>query len=239
MQSSNLLPHCGPARETALNFPWDVALVNGKLYVAMAGNHQIWMLDLLQGSICSHAGIGRESCADGNLREAEFAQPSGIVVGASEAAAQENLSLFVADSQTSTLRCCDHEQVRTLCGSGNLFGFGDRDGIGSEVLLQHCMGVAWGDSYLWVADTYNHRIKRIDPQSGLCQSILGSGQQGDRDGNGMEAQFCEPSGLSILRDSLYIADTNNHCIRQTKLSDNSVSTLEFSGLSAVRACVPV
>ena len=238
-QSNNLLPHCGPALKTALNSPWDLALADGKLYVAMAGNHQIWSLDLEREDICSYAGIGRESCTDGNLREAAFAQPNGIAAGAGEAFPQSRRTLFVADSETSALRCCDREKVRTVCGSGDLFGFGDRDGTGSDVLLQHCTGVAWGNGRLWVADTYNHRIKCVDPQSGECHSVFGNGRRGDRDGAGTEAQFSEPSGLSVLGNFLYVADTNNHRIRRANLSDNSVSTLELSGLPAVRACVPV
>lgn len=234
-QSQYIRPHGGQGLETPLNSPWDLELIGGEiLLIAMAGSHQIWAMDLTSGNIGTYAGTGAEGCADGTLTESAFAQPSGITTDDEE--------LFVADSEISSIRGVglgENPTVRTLCGSGDLFGFGDRDGTGEEVRLQHCIGVEYANGKLWIADSYNHKIKRVDPKTGRCETILGDGTQGDRDGQGIDTQFSEPSGLSAVAGKLYIADTNNHKIRQVKLHSMTVTTLEFPRLCAPDICIPV
>lgn len=229
-------PHSGIALQTALNSPWDLEQVGNFLMIAMAGSHQIWAIDLQDGLLGTYAGTGAEACVDGLLETAAFAQPSGITT---DAAAQE---LYVADSESSTIRAVSLEAqptVRTVCGSGDLFGFGDVDGQGEAARFQHCLGVAKGkENDLWIADTYNHKIKRVNVQTGDCVTLLGSGQPGLRDGEGTAAQFYEPSGLSLTGSRLYVADTNNHAIRQIDLDSLRVTTLKFPGLCAPDLCFP-
>ncbi|HEY9735642.1 MAG TPA: thioredoxin-like domain-containing protein [Trichocoleus sp.] len=232
-QSGTLFPHGGNAMEVALNSPWDVVLVDEMLYVAMAGAHQIWQIDLHQGRAQTLIGTGAEYCVDGPPEQAAFAQPSGLAYG--------NSCLCVADSETSSIRTValtSPPLAHTLCGSGELFEFGDRDGAGLQARLQHCLGVAWGDDSLWVADTYNHKIKRVNPGSGLCQRLCGSGQAGNQDGPFRGAQFSEPGGLAYTPGYLYVADTNNHAIRQIDLRSRTVSTLTFPTLCSPYVCLP-
>jgi thiol-disulfide isomerase/thioredoxin len=232
-QSHQIRPHCGVALETALNSPWDVEKVGHRLLIAMAGPHQIWEMQLDTGVVSTYAGTGAEACIDGPLDESAFAQPSGLTTDGRE--------LYVADSEVSSIRAVglvDNLPVRTVCGSGELFGFGDQDGQGVDVRLQHCMGVEYTQNYLWVADTYNHKIKRVDPHTGSCQTMLGDGTADHRDGQGRETCFSEPSGLSAIAARLYIADTNNHAIRQVALDTFEVTTLEFPGLCAPDVCLP-
>lgn len=128
-------------------------------------------------------------------------------------------------------------QVRTICGSGDLFGFGDRDGQGEEVRLQHCLDVEYGgNNQLWLADTYNHKIKRVDIQTGVCQTILGNGSPALQDGQGLAASFYEPSGLSKAGNWLYVADANNHAIRRVNLTTLDVTTLSFARLCTPNSC---
>jgi len=95
--------------------------------------------------------------------------------------------------------------VRTLVG-GNLFDFGDEDGTGNDVRLQHPLGLArWNDTLL-IADTYNHRIKLLDPGARSVKHFVGSGKSGQADG--AKSSFYEPGGLSVAGDRLYVADTN-------------------------------
>src|SRR5262249_42794285 len=82
----------GPAKRTPLNSPWDVAVWNDRLLIAMAGCHQIWQLHLTGGKIIRFAGSGRENIVDGPLDEAQFAQPSGLALDEDEGI------LYVADS---------------------------------------------------------------------------------------------------------------------------------------------
>ena len=232
-QSRNLQSHGGLALTTALNSPWDLELLQNHLFIAMAGSHQIWDFNLETGILQTYAGIGAEACIDAVTTKAAFAQPSGLTTDGRE--------LFVADSETSSIRGVGLgavPQVRTVCGRGDLFDFGDRDGRGAEVCLQHCLGVAIARDAVWVADTYNHKIKRVDPATGDCCTIAGTGQPGVQSGAAAIAQFAEPSGLSATRSHLYIADTNNHAIRSLDWETLAVATLEFPSLCAPNVCLP-
>ena len=214
----------GSARFVQLNSPWDVVLEGMSLYIAMAGFHQLWRYDLLTKEANPYAGNGRERITDGELFRAELAQPSGIV--------SEGSKLYFTDSETSAVRSADINgkgRVETIVGL-HLFEFGDVDGIGDEVRLQHPIGIEWHDGVLYVADTYNNKIKRIFPATRGASSFLGIGTPGHEDGAGAFAQFHEPADLSIARGKMYIADTNNHAIRVADLRTLEVSTLELHGL---------
>jgi sugar lactone lactonase YvrE len=211
----------GPAREVPLSSPWDLALHDGRLYVAMAGLHQLWEVEPLDRAM-AWVGSGRENIVDGSAEEAQFAQPSGLAL-------DENTdTLFVADSEVSGIRAValDGGYVHTIVGTG-LFDFGDVDGVGDAVRLQHPLGLAFADGVLYVADTYNHKIKRCDPATRRVTSWLGSGVPGHRDGKAEEAQFSEPGGLSFADGKLYVADTNNHAIRVCDVTTGKVRTLEI------------
>lgn len=240
-QSPTIYPHSGKALEIPLNSPWDLELVDdnpskelrsNRLLIAMAGSHQIWQMQLAEETLSTYAGTGAEGWADGLAAEAAFAQPSGITTGKEE--------LFVADSEISSVRAVGLQlpEVCTVCGSGDLYGFGDTDGMREAVRLQHCLGIEYADGTLWVADTYNHKIKRLDPVTGFCQTIVGDGQAGFVDGEVGSAQFSEPSGLSATKTHLYVADTNNHAIRRVDLNTLSVTTLRIPDLCAPDICVP-
>jgi NHL repeat len=210
----------GPARTIDLRSPWDIVLQGRVLYIAMAGMHQLWALDLDQSRLCPYAGNGREGIRDGSLESAWLAQPSGIDT--------DGRRLYFADSETSAIRIADlppRDMVQTIVGIG-LFDFGDADGIGEEVRLQHPLGLVVGDGIVYVADTYNHKIKRLYPAERRCETWLGAGQPGNADGLGEQARFHEPGGVSIAGDTLYIADTNNHAIRVAELGTGRVTTLE-------------
>jgi len=214
----------GQGTKVALNSPWDLVLHNNVLYIAMAGSHQLWSLTLSDGQIGPYAGSGREAIIDGPLATAALAQPSGITT--------DGARLYFADSETSSIRYADLNptgRVGTIVGL-DLFVFGDADGTEQHVRLQHPLGITHRDGTLYVADTYNHKIKRVLPATRSAFTMLGTGQAGYRDGPGAQAQFSEPSGLSIAGGKLYIADTNNHLIRVADLGSNVVTTVEISGV---------
>ena len=213
------------ARKISLRSPWDVEIVDGVLYIAMAGMHQLWSLDLHSTLLSPYAGNGRESLSNGPLMQSELAQPSGLVSNGGE-------TLFFVDSETSSVRSASTNpagNVETLVGTG-LFDFGDRDGVGDTVLLQHPQGLCFANGFVYVADSYNNRIKRLDPASREIISILGDGQEGATDGNWEVARFFEPSDVSVVGNRMYIADTNNHAIRIADLKSGVVSTLVLNGL---------
>jgi hypothetical protein len=211
-----------PARETALTSPWDLALLGGRLYIAMAGCHQLWVLDLGRRTVEVFAGTGYEGLKDGPRELAWLAQPSGLTT--------DGIRLYFADSETSSIRTVGLEPrapVVTLVGQ-DLFVFGDVDGVGPQVRLQHPLGVCYYEGVLYVADTYNHKIKRLYPNTRGCYTWLGSGEPGFQDGPGREARFAEPGGISVAAGRAFIADTNNHCIRVADLETGEVRTLRLN-----------
>ena len=221
-QQSRQYGRTGPALTTALSSPWDLQLVGRVLYIAMAGPHQIWKLDLEKNEVSTFAGSGREARLDGPLLESGFAQPSGL--------ATDGKTLYVADSESNIIRAIDISggTVETLVG-GDLFEFGDVDGSGDDVRLQHPLGlVKFGDKIL-IADTYNHKIKQLDPKKETVSTLFGTGKPGQADGG--SPSFYEPGGLTLANDKLYIADTNNHAIRVVDLKTKQTSTLKINGLN--------
>lgn len=216
----------GPARETSLRSPWDIAVVGDVVYIAMAGTHQLWMYRIGEDEVRRAAGSGHEGLRDGSTASAWLAQPSGIAVG------QNGRTLVFTDSETSAVRVSDlpgaeGAQVRTLFGEG-LFEFGDVDGDPQTARLQHPLGVVVdaASGIVYVADTYNNKIKRIDPARQVIETWLGDGATGHEDGVGRAARFFEPAGLSVAGGALYIADTNNHAVRRADLATGAVDTID-------------
>jgi DNA-binding beta-propeller fold protein YncE len=218
----------GEARKTGLNSPWDLLLLKDRLYIAMAGHHQIWMMDPAKGTVVPFAGSGRENIRDGSLLTSCFAQPSGL--------ATDGQTLWVADSEVSAVRAvplAGEGEVRTLVGEG-LFEFGDIDGEGSKVRLQHALGLAYHDGKLYVADTYNSKIKQLDPVKRTCTTFLG----GEPEGWLATPLFSEPGGISCADGKLYVADTNAHRIRVVDIKTKTVSTLKLQGVEAPKPAQP-
>lgn len=227
----------GPPLSTPLNSPWALWVHGTDLYIAMAGSHQIWKMSLDGRRIGPYAGNGREDIADGRLLPkrpyaigyASFAQPSGL--------ASDGQQLFVADSEGSAIRAVPFDaagRVTTLVGvQGSLFDVGDVDGVGDRVRLQHPLGVVFHDGKLYVADTYNNKVKVIDVATRSCQTLAGTGKVGDDDAkDGKNATFNEPAGITAALGKLYVADTNNHVIRVVELAPpHRVSTLAIEGLA--------
>jgi len=211
----------GPARTIPLSSPWDLQLVQRQLYITMAGTHQIWKLDLDKQEVSTFAGSGREARTDGPLLDAGFAQPSGITT--------DGQKLYIADSESNIIRgiSLTDRSVETLVG-GDLFDFGDVDGSGDDVRLQHPLGVVASDGQILIADTYNHKIKQLDPKTRSVKSFLGSGKPGQADG--AAPSFYEPGGLSVANGKLYVADTNNHAVRVVDLKTKTATTLNIKGL---------
>lgn len=217
----------GAARAVGLNSPWDLCLVGHTLFIAMAGHHQIWKMNLDKMTLAPYAGTGQENIEDGPLLSSCFAQPSGLTT--------DGTTLFVADSEVSAIRAVPLSgvgRVRTIVGHG-LFDFGDVDGIGGKVRLQHALGVTFHENRLYVADTYNSKIKVIDPVKHSATTF----QVDDAEGGKSGSLFSEPGGLSFANGKLYIADTNAHRIRVVDLQTRTVSTLKLQGFSSQPSAV--
>ena len=195
----------------------------------MAGQHQLWVYDPAGETIRLFAGSGREELRDGPLLQGGLNQPSGL--------ATDGRLLYFADSEASAIRSADLDPagaLATIVGTG-LFDFGDVDGVGDAVRLQHPLAVAYQDGLLYVADTYNSKIKTVDPAARRVQTLFG-GPAGWQDGP--EPRFDEPGGLSVAGDRLYIADTNNHAVRVADLATGEVTTLVLVDVDGLLTRLP-
>uniref|UniRef100_A0A672MKA8 NHL repeat containing 2 n=1 Tax=Sinocyclocheilus grahami TaxID=75366 RepID=A0A672MKA8_SINGR len=234
-----------PGPQQPISSPWDVALGNAGgdiLCIAMAGTHQIWALfledgklpkgsDSKKGTCVRFAGSGNEENRNNAYpHKVGLAQPSGLALAPTEPWE----CLFIADSESSTIRSLSLKDgaVKHVVGGErdplNLFAFGDVDGKGIDAKLQHPLGVSWdeGSSLLYVADSYNHKIKVVDPKTKQCRMLAGTGKAGNGLGPSfLESSFNEPGGLCLGERGklLYVADTNNHCIKVLDLQTKTVS----------------
>ena len=190
--SGGIVP--GRASSVDLRSPWGLMPWDGGLAVSMAGTHQLWMLDPDAGSLTLTAGNGREEILDAAPHRAALAQPTGL-------AAMGDGALAFADCETSAVRAMSPDGVRTLVGTG-LFEFGDRDGSGDRALLQHCEDVAVHDGVLAVADTYNDRLRRVDPRTRECDAWPGEA--------GEKGSLREPGGVWSDGATMIVADTGHH-----------------------------
>jgi len=203
-----------------LRSPWALLAAGDVLFIAMAGSHQIWVL-LQQNRLGIFAGTGREALIDGPRYEASFNQPSDLALALGH--------LLVADAEASAVRAIgldDAGQVTTLAGQG-LFDFGDVDGIGAAVRLQHPIGLCSDGRTIYIADSYNHKIKTLDPATSAVRALIGTGLAGGQDGSFSRAALNEPEGLALADGLLFIADTNNHAIRVADLAQQTLWTLKL------------
>ncbi|MGW1846123.1 NHL domain-containing thioredoxin family protein [Streptomyces sp. NPDC001966] len=199
-------PTSGPAREVDLSSPWDVAWFADRLWIAMAGVHQLWTYDPATRTVQVAAGTTNEGLVDGPADEAWFAQPSGL------AASADGERLWVADSETSALRYVERDgdgfAVRTAVGTG-LFDFGHRDGAAGQALLQHPLGVtALPDGSVAVCDTYNHALRRYDPANGEVTTLA--------------TDLREPSDAVLVDGDLVVVESARHRLTRLRLPEEAV-----------------
>jgi hypothetical protein len=192
----------------AMSSPWDVVLSDKTLYVAMAGIHQIWSVDVTTGESRVHAGTGGEDLRDGDLASSLLAQPMGITLDTNR--------LYLADSESSAIRWADtvpDGAVGTIVGTG-LFDFGDVDASGDDVRLQHVQGVTMHSSgRLLIADSYNDCLKWVEPASRRVMTWVRG--------------FHEPGGVCCGSTHAYVADTNAHRIAVVNFDSGEIFDLRL------------
>lgn len=185
-------PDDAPLGPGTLRSPWALASSGEAVFIAAAGSHQIWRLDRTAGTLAPYAGSGYEALHDADLRRARLAQPMALAVHGGD--------LVVADAESSAVRivpASGQGRVGTLVGTG-LFDFGNRQGAFEDTLLQHPQGIALLGRDIYVADTYNDQIVRLDLHARESSVAL--------------AGLREPAALCAHGGRLYIADTGNHRI---------------------------
>jgi thiol-disulfide isomerase/thioredoxin len=213
----------GAGTQQGINSPWDLAVRGDTLYIAMAGEHQLWSMNLKTDQAKALAGTGGEGLQNGPADQAMLAQPSGLALHGN--------TLYFADSENSAVRGLklQTKTVFTVIGHG-LFDFGDRDGGPHSALLQHDLGVAMLGNNILVADTYNDKLRSINPITRQVSTYAGTG----RPGTGMPGgtlQLNEPGGLNISGHDIFVADTNNQRIVEINADTQAWHQLTIAGLT--------
>jgi thiol-disulfide isomerase/thioredoxin len=187
---------------TPLSSPWDVVWSPAlhEVVVAMAGIHQLWRFDPVTPSLSMWAGTSNEGLVDGPVAEAWFAQTSGL--------AADGPRLWLADSETSSLRVVEAGVVTTAVGRG-LFDFGHVDGPGEDALLQHPLGVTvLPDGSVAVSDTYNGAVRRYDPATRRVSTLL--------------TGLAEPSAALVDGQHLLVVESAAHRLTRLRLPDEAL-----------------
>jgi thiol-disulfide isomerase/thioredoxin len=191
-------PSEGAALEVALSTPWDVAVWDDEVVIAMAGTHQLWAWDGDRVRVL--AGTTGEGLRDGVARDAYLAQPSGLAAGDDR--------LWFVDSETSALRWYADGRIGTAVGTG-LFDFGHRDGLAADAALQHPLGVtALPDGSVAISDTYNGAVRRYDPSTDLV-STLATG-------------LAEPSDTVVDGELLLVVESAAHRVTRIRLPSEAL-----------------
>jgi hypothetical protein len=203
-----------------LHTPSALAFDNDQnLIVANTGAHTIVRINLQSNQTGVIAGAdGISGDADGSVALARFNGPVGIAV-------DEDGAIFVADTYNDRIRLITRDgQVRTLAGGGEP---GFADGVGQEARFDTPCGIAVAeDGSLLVADTGNHRIRRVE-LNGRVTTIAGTGEAEVRDGPPLEAAFDEPTAIAVRdKKSFYVADAGGSAVRLCVFGDGaSVKTI--------------
>ena len=188
-----------------LSSPWALAWWDDRVWVAMAGVHQLWTFDPRSGAVEVAAGTTNEGLVDGPAAQVWFAQPSGL--------AATDDALWVADSETSALRrvrrSADGYAVENLVGKG-LFDFGHVDGPADQALLQHPLGVTvLPDGSVLVSDTYNGALRRYDPSTRSVTTVASG--------------LAEPSDAVVLPDgTVLVVESAAHTVHAVTLARTTV-----------------
>ena len=213
--------------------PAGVAAIGANLFIADTANHVIRKIDTATGAVTTLAGsFGVSGSADGTGSAARFNSPAGIVA--------VGTILFVCDAGNHTIRqiVSTSGAATTLAGIPGSSGFTDNNTGPGGALFSSPRGIATdGGSNLYVADTGNHRIRRVT-LAGATFTAAGSGLSGAADNAvGTSASFSSPEGVAFLLSDVYVTDTGNHTIRRITSPGTVGNVTTFAGAAGLTGFV--
>ena len=202
--------------------PHGIATDGANLYVADSGNHTVRQVVIATGAVTTLAGKPGQVGDDiGPGSTARFAGPGGIAVSEGYG--------YVADTGNCSIRriALTTGWVTNLAGvSGSS---GSTDGLGNAARFCYPSGIATDGVYLYVADTNNDTIRKIEIATRTVTTVAGSpSSNGTADGMGASARFFHPEGIAVSGASLFVSDTMNHSIRRIVIATGAVTTLAGS-----------
>src|SRR5208283_4909896 len=213
----------GQATSASLAGPSGVAVdASGNLFIADTYNNVIRKVDN-NGIITTVAGGGHYGLGDGGAAtSASLVQPSGVAVDASG-------NLFIADTYNNVIRKVDNNGIITTVAGGGHYGLGDGGAATSASLVQPSGVAVDASGNLFIADTYNNVIRKVD-NNGIITTVAGGGHYGLGDGGAAtSASLVQPSGVAVdASGDLFIADTWNDRIREVD-PDGIITTVAGNG----------
>ena len=198
----------GTGNPPSFNYPFGVAVdTSGNMFIADSGNNVIRKMTP-DGVVTTLAGSGNSGFADGTGINASF-------YGLHDLAIDTSGNLFVVDQLNNRIRkiVISTGVVTTIAGNG-VSGYAD--GAGTSASFKYPGGIAIDrNGNLFIADSDNHRIRRIIISTGVVSTLAGSGSSGSTNGTGTSATFWVPYGMAVdISGNLFVADSWNHIIRK-------------------------
>ncbi len=200
------------------NGPDGVVYVGGNLYVLDTNNSDLRMINLGTRTVTTVAGTANISgTEDGHGNSAHFNLPTQI--------ATDGQNLYICDTGNETIRSMSisDQTVKTIGGQPQQTG--KQDGPATKSLFNEPRGIATDGKVVYISDTGNDEIRKIDLSSLDTTTIAGTGDDGMKDGPGKEAQFQNPGALCLSGTTLYVMDADNHAVRKIDTTTDVVSTL--------------
>jgi sugar lactone lactonase YvrE len=208
----------GVGEAARFNSPDGIALVNRDLYVVDTNNSDLRKINLDTRAVTTVAGTANISgTEDGHATSAHFNLPSQV--------ATDGKNIYISDSGNDTIRQLSlaDGMVKTIGGQAQQTG--KADGPASKSMFNGPSGVATDGKSVYVADTGNDEIRKIDLSTMTTSTIAGTGEEGSKDGPGAQAQFDNPGALCLNGNVLYVMDADSHSIRKIDTTSNNVTTL--------------
>jgi len=212
------------------NSPDGMTLVGRNLYVADTNNSDIRKVNLDTKTVSTAAGVANiAGTDDGPASAAHFNLPTQL--------ANDGNNVYITDSGNSTIRrlSLSDNQVKTIGGQAQQTG--KDDGPATKSTFSGPRGIATDGKYIYIADTGNDIIRKIDMSTLETKTIAGTGEEGVNNGPGDKATFNNPGAMCINGSSLYVLDADNHAIRKIDTNTNEVSTLTLVNGHIGSGCV--
>ena len=217
------------ALQAQVAFPTSLAFGAGHLFIADTGNNRIRRIDAITGIISTVAGTGRRGFSRDNegALVAALAGPQGVAVDVGQ-------NLYIADTGNHRIRRVDAVTgiITTVAGTGQRGSSGDNAlSVNAALNTPSAVGVD-GSGNVFIADTGNHRIRRLDAVTGIITTVAGTGQRGSS-GDGVTAASADldsPGGVAVDDDgNVFIADSGNHRIRRVDTGTGLITPLAGTG----------
>jgi len=200
----------GPAGKAQFRMPHSIAFdAAGNLLVCDIGNSRVRSIDMKTGIISTFAGTGDRRVApdEGPLDGAPLNGPRSM-----DTDAAGNIYLVLREGN-AVFRIDSRRRLQRIAGTGET-GYAGDGGPALQAKFSGPKGIAFGDNSLYIADTENHVIRRVDLRTNTIETVLGIGERGDGpDGDPLKCRMARPHGVFLQRGTLYVSDSENHRIR--------------------------